>query len=285
MGKYDKLHDYLQAFEGAEMEMRFNEIEKVLGFALPQSAYIYPAWWSNNNQSNAQARSWLTAGYHTRLVNIPMKSVVFQRKGSAVQGVLYMGVEKETYHRNHFGRKNITESEFGAKEAEDNEKCSVTQNNADVLYMHGYPFRFIQTLIPKIENGEIMEHRPQERFVNIKNIRLSENGSGTFCWFTIKAPESPGVYLWIADNETIYVGETENLRKRFNLGYGNISPRNCYEGGQSTNCKMNKVVMEYYKVGKPVKLYFYETEQYKQVEREILSDIVTKYNKRVSSKT
>ena len=48
---------------------------------------------------------------------------------------------------------------------------------------------------------------------------------------------------------------------------------------------MNKVVMEYYKVGKPVKLYFYETEQYKQVEREILSDIVTKYNKRVSSKT
>lgn len=35
-----------------------------------------------------------------------------------------------------------------------------------------------------------------------------------------------------------YIGETDNLEKQFRQGYGNISPRNCFKGGQSTNYKM-----------------------------------------------
>ena len=46
----------------------------------------------------------------------------------------------------------------------------------------------------------------------------------------------------VRDGQIIYIGETAGLRQRFNMGYGNISPRNCYVGGQSTNCKMNKIV-------------------------------------------
>ena len=65
------------------------------------------------------------------------------------------------------------------------------------------------------------------------------------------------------------------------MGYGNISPRNCYTGGQSTNCKMNKAVMEYYEKGTPVDLYFYETDQYKQVELELLRRCHTRYNVKI----
>ena len=94
----------------------------------------------------------------------------------------------------------------------------------------------------------------------------------------IDVEDVPGVYLWIVDDEIIYIGETKNLRKRFNTGYGNISPRNCYLGGQSTNCKMNKVVLEYFEAGKQIKLYFLKTNDYKKVELELLSKICTRYN-------
>ena len=78
--------------------------------------------------------------------------------------------------------------------------------------------------------------------------------------------------------QIIYIGETVNLKRRFNVGYGKISPRNCYMGGQSTNCKMNKVVMEYYKCGKPISLYFHQTEDHKYVELDLLKKIETRYN-------
>ena len=80
--------------------------------------------------------------------------------------------------------------------------------------------------------------------------------------------------------EIIYMGETVNLAKRFNMGYGNISPRNCFVGGQSTNCKMNKVVMEYYEKCMPIDLYFYETADNKKVELTLLRRYNAKYNVR-----
>ncbi|MBQ8984608.1 GIY-YIG nuclease family protein [Candidatus Saccharibacteria bacterium] len=142
----------------------------------------------------------------------------------------------------------------------------------------GYPFRFIQQLIPDCQNGVVIKYHPQENYINRKNLPLSKYGDGSFCHFTINAPSSSGVYLWIANEEIIYIGETQDFAKRFNAGYGNISPRNCYIGGQNTNCKMNKVVMEYYEKHTPIELYFFETEQYKQVELELLSCYNTKYN-------
>ena len=29
---------------------------------------------------------------------------------------------------------------------------------------------------------------------------------------------------------------------RYNNGYGRISPRNCFQGGQSTNCRVNNLI-------------------------------------------
>ncbi len=67
-----------------------------------------------------------------------------------------------------------------------------------------------------------------------------------------------GVYLWIVDNKIKYVGETIDMKKRFNNGYGHISPRNIFKGGQSTNCKMNKFALNMFNQGKDINIYFHE---------------------------
>ena len=62
------------------------------------------------------------------------------------------------------------------------------------------------------------------------------------------------------------------------MGYGTISPRNCFIGGQKTNCKMNNVVFNTYTNGQKIDIYFYETKEYKAIEKELLDDIITPYN-------
>ena len=129
-----------------------------------------------------------------------------------------------------------------------------------------------------LTNGNVIEYAPQSQYNNTNGLPLNKNGSGSFCKFSIDAGEWPGVYLWVVDDELIYIGETENLSQRFNRGYGIIAPRNCFKGGQSTNCKMNKVVLELSKLGKTIKLYFLYTNNNKQVELELLNAINTQYN-------
>ena len=124
----------------------------------------------------------------------------------------------------------------------------------------------------------MIEYYPQKEYPK-KDIKpLNAYGAGAFCRFSIDADDVPGVYLWVVDDEIIYIGETVKLRQRFNNGYGNIQPVNCYIGGQTTNCKMNKVVADLYRRGRLVKLYFFETKDNKRVELELLSQINTVFN-------
>ncbi len=51
-----------------------------------------------------------------------------------------------------------------------------------------------------------------------------------------------------------------------------------FKKNDNTNCKMNKVVLELYKSGKKIDIYFYETTDYKNVELKLLKNIKTRYN-------
>lgn len=82
----------------------------------------------------------------------------------------------------------------------------------------------------------------------------------------------------VVDDEIVYVGEAENFRKRFNSGYGNISPRNCYINGRTTNCRINSKVIELFEESKRSKLYINLTKEFKKVEHEIISLINPKWN-------
>lgn len=143
----------------------------------------------------------------------------------------------------------------------------------------GYEFELIQAIEPeRNKDGTILRCHPQSRYENRENLPLSQYGTGDFCRFSITAAPVPGVYLWVVDGKIVYIGEAANLRQRFNSGYGNISPRNCYVGGQNTNCRMNKILLNLCEEGKQVLLYFFRTERYKAVELELLRQIRTPYN-------
>lgn len=258
MGKYDLLEQYLANSNKEEITLTFTEIEKIMESSLPASATKYTAWWANIGEragSHSQAFAWHNAGYKAR-VNCREKKVLFSK------GNIDIPKSKRTLHR------VIPKQKISIVQIEENNPMTVC----------GYPFRFIQQLIPACNNDEVIKYYPQKDYHNTANLPLLHHGKGAFCRFSINAPAVAGVYIWVVENEIIYIGETSNLATRFNRGYGSISPRNCFVGGQSTNCKMNKVVMEYYERHTPVNLYFYETKHYKQVELELLCHCHTKYN-------
>ena len=79
MGKYEPLPQFLSAKPGVTHRMSFDQIERVLGFKLPKSAYEHEAWWSNNPTGHSHSRTWLAAGWKTQDVDLNTRKVTFQR--------------------------------------------------------------------------------------------------------------------------------------------------------------------------------------------------------------
>ncbi len=75
--KYQPLTDYLQNSNRATCYLTFAEIEYLLGFKLPQSAFEYPVFWMNTNQTTC--RHWLKAGYIVIQYSLEKQYAVFQR--------------------------------------------------------------------------------------------------------------------------------------------------------------------------------------------------------------
>jgi hypothetical protein len=79
MSKYESLPQFLGSAHGSTRRMSFAEIERILGFKLPKSAYEHEAWWSNNATGHSHARAWLLAGWRTEDVDLAGRKVTFQR--------------------------------------------------------------------------------------------------------------------------------------------------------------------------------------------------------------
>lgn len=81
--KYSPLYNYLIRIEKKEssIELKFKEIEEILSFPLPKSAYTYREWWANptSKQDHPYAQSWLKADWKVDTVNFDDKSVRFVR--------------------------------------------------------------------------------------------------------------------------------------------------------------------------------------------------------------
>lgn len=144
-----------------------------------------------------------------------------------------------------------------------------------------YEFEYVQDLSPvRNKDGKIKLFNPEKSYKNNKGHNLNKYGQGPFCRFSInpKWEGVSGVYAFFIGNELSYIGQCLNFLQRFNIGYGNISPRCCYEGGQSTNCKMNKVVLDAYQKGNTVDLYFHTTTNYDQVEYKLIQHFKPMFN-------
>jgi len=77
-GKYLPLYEFLRNTSDRTVRLSYSEIERLLGFKLPASAYNHKAWWSNSF-SHSQAHAWLNAGWYTEL-GYSSKDVTFERK-------------------------------------------------------------------------------------------------------------------------------------------------------------------------------------------------------------
>jgi hypothetical protein len=80
MAKYDPLENYLRRRGSAELELAFQEVERIIGSKLPTSA-SRPQWWGNETDpetSHVQSRSWLDAGYEAFL--LPHGRVLFRER-------------------------------------------------------------------------------------------------------------------------------------------------------------------------------------------------------------
>ena len=80
VAKYDPLETYLKRRAGAELELSFADIERIVGAMLPNSA-SRPQWWANETDpasSHVQCRAWRDAGYNAFL--LPRERVLFTRR-------------------------------------------------------------------------------------------------------------------------------------------------------------------------------------------------------------
>lgn len=73
--KYFPLENYLNQ---VSITLTYAELEEILGFTLPPTAYNREQWWVNNSNNHTQALSWLNAGWKVDNV-ILGKNVTFVR--------------------------------------------------------------------------------------------------------------------------------------------------------------------------------------------------------------
>ena len=107
-------------------------------------------------------------------------------------------------------------------------------------------------------DGSVTEYAPQTRYAKRASTKLNRHGEGVFCRLSVSGlPISGGIYLVISDGEVRYVGKAANLHNRWAAGqYGTIQPKNCYVGGQSTNCHINKRVLEDTRLSRKLELLY-----------------------------
>ena len=140
------------------------------------------------------------------------------------------------------------------------------------------------------------------------NIKLSDRldptrelhryGQGPFCKFRIKNHlNEKGLYCYAVkddfeDDGIKYIGKVTGNKyyikyigkvtgnkmtfgTRFNAGYGNISPYNCYKKGQSTNCHINSIVNKELLDGREILVGFYVMEndiEISNLEKELIEN-------------
>jgi hypothetical protein len=78
--KYAPLAAYLAALDGDRITLTLSEIERIIGQALPRSAWTH-GWWANT-AGFVHARVWLRAGWEVsaRSLRTPPAAITFVRR-------------------------------------------------------------------------------------------------------------------------------------------------------------------------------------------------------------
>ena len=80
MTKYEPLTQFLKSVDTSEIPLTFSEVERILGFPLPQSAFKHRPWWANQ-KDHVPADAWMTVGWQVDVVDLAGERVVFRKAG------------------------------------------------------------------------------------------------------------------------------------------------------------------------------------------------------------
>lgn len=81
MSKYENLTVYLveAGAQKSPLRLTFDQIERIIGSPLPESAHRYQAWWANQSgKGHSQAYSWACAGWRTSELDLEGRTVTFR---------------------------------------------------------------------------------------------------------------------------------------------------------------------------------------------------------------
>ena len=76
--KFSRFTDYLRNTDSDFLTLSFSQIEEILGFKLPPSAYLYEAQWANT-ESHSLSMSWILAGFHSCRLDLAKQNISFSR--------------------------------------------------------------------------------------------------------------------------------------------------------------------------------------------------------------
>jgi hypothetical protein len=148
------------------------------------------------------------------------------------------------------------------------------------MLLAGHDFAHVCDIEPhRNADGTVRAFKPQGRYENTRGLKLHKYGSGEFCHFRIDAAHVAGVYALTVGGEVLYVGECVDLSARFNAGYGNISPRNCFEGGRGTNCRVNASILAAVQAGGRVSLWLFRAADRRAVEAQLRASMELEWNR------
>ncbi len=262
MRVYDRLHDHLATLPGSvdSVKLSFSEIEEILERSLPPSARKYLAWWSNS-PSHSEARAWTSAGWKVSKVSLRRESLTFSR------GIVPPGpkLAKEGPRPRLVPDKGVSDP--------------LTLQGTGQRTIVDYAFSSLGPVaVSRNADGTPWSHQPQLRYAKAASSTLNRYGSGEFCEIrAAAAPHREGVYALFVGEDLVYVGEAVDLHKRW-YHYGHISPRACYLGGQETNCRVNKLILEAARKGQPLGLWFHPTGRRKEIEAELRRELRPPWN-------
>lgn len=79
MSKYAPLTAALNRQKNTQWQVSFSDIESIIGARLPDSAYRYRAWWSNNPTNSVMTKAWLKAGWVSSDVDMAGRTLTFRK--------------------------------------------------------------------------------------------------------------------------------------------------------------------------------------------------------------
>lgn len=218
MAKYDALAAFLAQLpdDQSEVVLTFGRIDGLVG-GLPPSARRLRNWWANNSQ--VQSLSWRRSEWHVHSVDLAGSTVVFVR--GQVGG-------------SYAARSHVPASlADGATSDQPVESTPSSLDSAE--------------LCPA--NAETVDARVSFSWVRLGSLQLDSDGKLAFPGVL---PAAPGLYPFTmvtgSGRHRIYVGESDNLRRRLSTNYRNPGPR------QRTSLRVNALLVAHLRSGADVKV-------------------------------